>query len=173
MFGVFGFCPGCRCENQAIYDANLAILRRELANAADRPRALRHAYSDLVSAFEQFCSRRATDAFRGTNFQDLFEARRAFKEHRDLDILLSVPPDDLLTLRRAFQKRHAHIHNQGVIGERYIRKLPEDAALLGQRAELSIEEFEQAARILRGVLDRLAEVRPSQSDAHARSGQTP
>src|SRR5437763_1221827 len=52
VFGIFGFCPGCRTENQLIYDANLAILRQEFANANDRDRALRHAYSDLVSTFE-------------------------------------------------------------------------------------------------------------------------
>jgi hypothetical protein len=158
VFGVFGFCPGCRCENQAIYDANLAILRRELSTAADRPRALRHAYSDLVSAFEQFCAKKATDAFRNANFQDLFEARRAFKEHRSLDILANLADEDVLTLRRAFQKRHAHVHNRGIVGDRYIRKIPEDAALLGQPAQLSIEEFERAAVLLRAVIDRLAQL---------------
>ncbi len=71
VFGIFGFCPGCRSENQAIYDANLAIVRQEIANAPDRDRALRHAYSDLVSAFESFCIRRAPAECRGTNFQDL------------------------------------------------------------------------------------------------------
>jgi hypothetical protein len=157
VFGIFGFCPGCRNENQAIYDAHLAILRRELANSKDRDRALRHAYSDLVSTFEQFCSGRATDSFHA-NFQDLFEARRAFKEHRGIDILDGLPNDELLTLRRAFQKRHAHIHNKGVIGERYVRKVPEDAALLGRQPELSIEEFEAAAKALRVVVDRLAEL---------------
>lgn len=160
VFGVFGFCPGCRTENQAVYDANLAILRQELASAKDQDRALRHAYSDLVSSFERFCARRALDRFRGTNFQDLFDARRAFKEHCAIDILDRLQPSELLTLRRAFQKRHAHIHNGGVIGERYVRKVPEDSALLGHRAELSIEEFEAAAKSLRLVIDRLAEMRP-------------
>jgi len=158
VFGIFGFCPGCHLENQAIYDANLAILRRELATAGDRPRALRHAYSDLVSAFEQFCARRATDAFRNGSFQDLFEARRAFKENQGIDFLEDLSNEDLLTLRRTFQKRHAHIHNGGIIGDRYVRKIPEDAALLGQSAQLSIEEFERAARILRLVIDRISEL---------------
>jgi hypothetical protein len=47
VFGIFGFCPGCRSENQAIYAANLAIVRQEIASAPDGDRALRHAYSDL------------------------------------------------------------------------------------------------------------------------------
>lgn len=156
VFGIFGFCPGCRTENQLIYDANMTILRQELANAPDRQRALRHAYSDLVSAFEGFCARRALKEFRGTNFQDLFEARRAFKEYRGLDIIEGLSADELLTLRRAFQKRHAYVHNGGVIGDRYVRKVPEDSALLGQRADLSLEEFEAAAKLLRTVIGRLA-----------------
>jgi hypothetical protein len=156
VFGIFGFCPGCRTENQLIYDANLAILRQEFANSKDRARALRHSYSDLVSAFEGFCKRRAPAKIRETNFQDLFEARRAFKEHCGVDILADLSSDELLVLRRAFQKRHAHLHDNGVIGERYVRRIPEDAALLGQRAALSVEEFEAAAIALRRVIDRVA-----------------
>jgi len=160
VFGVFGFCPGCRSENQAVYDANLAILRLELAAAKDQGRALRHAYSDLVSAFEHFCVGRASKEFRKAQFQDLFEARRAFKEQRGVDILTGLSADETLTLRRVFQKRHANIHNRGLIGERYVRKVPEDARLIGQRAELSLEEFEAGARALRSVIDRIVETDP-------------
>jgi hypothetical protein len=84
-----------------------------------------------------------------------------FKKHRGVDILENLSPRELLTLRRAFQKRHAHVHNNGVIGGRYIQKIPEDSALMGQRAELSIEEFESAAKLLRSVIDRLASLRES------------
>ncbi len=162
VYGIFGFCPGCRTENQLIYDANIAILRQELACAREHYRALRHVYSDLVSTFEGFCARRAGKDFQGTNFQDLYEARRAFKQKRGLDILEDLSSRELLVLRRVFQKRHVHIHNNGLIGDRYVRKVPEDSALLGQRAELSLEEFEAAARALRGVIDRLATLpRPS------------
>jgi hypothetical protein len=159
VFGIFGFCPGCRSENQAIYDANLAIVRQEIASAPDGDRALRHAYSDLVSAFESFCIRRAPAECRGTNFQDLFEARRAFRSSRNVDILQDLSQDELLVLRRTFQKRHAHVHNGGIIGERYTKKMPEDASLLGQRAQLSIDEFEAAAKSLRPVVDRIARLR--------------
>jgi uncharacterized Zn-finger protein len=157
VFGVFGYCPGCRSENQAVYDANLSILRRELAAATDQGRALRHAYSDLVSSFEYFCLGRASEEFRKIQFQDLFEARRAFKEQRGVDILSRLSAGEVLTLRRVFQKRHAHIHNRGIIGERYVRKVPEDAKLLGQPAQLSLEEFEAGAKALRSVIDRIVE----------------
>ena len=38
---MFGFCPGCLSENQLVYDANLAILRQELAKGTERERAPR------------------------------------------------------------------------------------------------------------------------------------
>ncbi|MBZ5640250.1 MAG: hypothetical protein LAO51_16010 [Acidobacteriia bacterium] len=59
VYGVFGYCPGCRTENQLIYDANLAILRREFSAKPGETRTLRHAYADLVSMFEFHCRRAA------------------------------------------------------------------------------------------------------------------
>ena len=76
-----------------------------------------------------------------------------------MNIFEDLSQDELLVMRRAFQKRHAHVHNGGIIGELYIKKMPEDASLLGQRAQLSIEEFEAAAKSLRLVVDRVARLR--------------
>lgn len=46
-------------------------------------------------------------------------------------------------------------HDRGVINEKYTRKIPEDAKLLGEHAELSWIELEHAATTLRRVLDNL------------------
>jgi Zn finger protein HypA/HybF involved in hydrogenase expression len=59
VYGIFGYCPACGCENLQIYDANWAIIKRDLANVKDEHRQLRHAYGDLVSTFEVFCTRKA------------------------------------------------------------------------------------------------------------------
>src|SRR4051794_18074419 len=40
--GIFGYCPGCKSENLLIYDANLAIIKRELATTGGETRKLRH-----------------------------------------------------------------------------------------------------------------------------------
>lgn len=155
VFGIFGFCPGCSTENLLIYDANIAIVRQEITLAQDQDRALRHAYSDLVSTFESFCRKKAPADLKDTNYQDLYESRRAFKQRFGFDMLSDLGGDSLLTLRRVFQKRHVHLHNNGKISERYIRRIPEDAALLGTQASLSIDEFEAAAVALRTVIDRI------------------
>lgn len=85
----------------------------------------------------------------------MFLARKFFKDQRSVDILAGLDDSEVLVLRRAFNKRDACQHTQGVITERYVKKVPEDASLLGAKVTLSLEEFEQAAGILRRVVDNL------------------
>jgi Zn finger protein HypA/HybF involved in hydrogenase expression len=161
VYGIFGYCPGCRCENLQVYDANWAIIKRGLDSTTARTRQLRHAYGDLVSTFEVICSNKAKRlGVAASNFQDLFDARKFFKEHAQVDILGSLSSTALLSLRRVFQKRHVCMHAGGVITERYVRKVPEDVDLLGTQVMLSVEELEQAAYAMRvsiGVLVRKIE----------------
>lgn len=157
VFGIFGYCPGCRSENLWIYDANFAIIEQEVSLSPDPQRALRHAYSDLVSTFEFFCQSKARSVTTETaRFQILFNARRFFRKHLAIDIFDNLSNDDVLTLRRVFQKRHLYEHNRGVINEKYTRMIPEDTKLMGKQAELSIDELECAAEALRHALDNLS-----------------
>lgn len=158
--GIFGYCPGCRSENLLLYDANLAIIRRELSNAGDSERKLRHAYADLVSTFEIFCRKEARR--RGlplARWQNLEAAREAFIRARHSDILATLTATENLDLRRAFQKRHVSEHNDGIIDDRYINAVPEDAHLLGQRATLQPAELEAAAMALRKVIAVIVDAR--------------
>ncbi len=154
--GIFGYCPGCKTENISIYDANMSIIKKEIENNKDNDRALRHAYADLVSTFEIFCKNKSALITTETaRFQMLFEARKFFKRHIKIDILVDVEQDELLNLRRIFQKRHLYEHSKGIINEKYIREIPEDKKLLGQKAKLSIDEFEAGAMSLRKIIDKL------------------
>lgn len=153
VYGVFGYCPGCREENMLVYDANLNIIKNEISISSDPERQLRHAYGDLVSTFENFCKRKARKLSSETgSFQVLFDARKYFKEHAQTDILENVSKEELLALRRVFQKRHLYIHSDGVVTERYIQMIPEDKDLLGKKSPLSIEELELAAAGMRTAL---------------------
>lgn len=146
VYGVFGYCPGCREENMLVYDANLDIIKNEISTSSNPERQLRHAYGDLVSTFENFCKRKAIKlSLEICNFQILFDARKFFKKHARTDILENMPNEELLALRRVFQKRHLYIHSDGTIAERYIQMIPEDKGLLHKRALLSVEELELAA----------------------------
>ena len=156
VFGIFGYCPGCRSENMQIYDANIGIIKQEISDATDKVRVLRHAYSDLVSTFEHFCiSKAAPITEPKPSFQDLFEARRFFKKHLGVDILEDLSASDSLCARRIFQKRHAYQHSAGKINERYIKKIPEDKSLLGNKAELSESEFLEGARVIRDITSQI------------------
>ncbi len=159
VHGIFGYCPGCREENLQIYDANWAIIKRDIHSASDQQRALRHAYSDFVSAFENFCKRKATSINKEPcNFQVLFDARKFFKVHVGVDFLDGISVADLLALRRVFQKRHVCNHSGGVITDRYVRQIPEDSRLLNQQVVLELHELETAARALRVGFAKLVQV---------------
>ncbi|MHC4621935.1 MAG: hypothetical protein ACYTEQ_29705 [Planctomycetota bacterium] len=139
VYGIFGFCPCCRSENMLVYDANISIIRQEIERSDNAGRALRHAYSDLVSTFQTFSTTKAK-RFTGDkpSFQELFPARKFFKETTGVDVLGSLDKTELLTIRRVFQKRHACLHAGGKVTESYVKKIPEDRDLLGQVVELSL-----------------------------------
>lgn len=156
VYGIFGYCPGCSCENLQIYDANWANIKRKLDTEPDKDRQLRHAYGDLVSTFEVFCNRKSKGVSQEKgNFQVLFDARKYFKTHAGVDILAKIAGDDLLALRRVFQKRHVCIHAGGEITDRYVKMVPEDAALLGTQVALTVEELDTAATAMRTALGEL------------------
>jgi Zn finger protein HypA/HybF involved in hydrogenase expression len=153
VYGIFGYCPGCREENLLVYDANLSIIESEIINSDNPDRQLRHAYGDLVSTFESFCTRKSSKiTSEKGNFQVLFEAKRFFKQHVGADIFIGVSPEKLLALRRLFQKRHIYIHSGGIINNKYVQKIPEDKLLLKKKAVLSIEELKLATEGMRIIL---------------------
>jgi hypothetical protein len=158
--GIFGFCPGCRSENLRLYDANLAIIRREVAASDNPSRALRHAYSDLVSTFEIFCRKEATTRALGTGrFQNIPAARKFFVDSLGIDIWSPLDTASSLAVRRAFQKRHVLEHNAGTIDQRYVSEVPEDASLIGQHVTLDLGELEAAAAGVRLMLQSIVESR--------------
>lgn len=154
--GIFGYCPGCRAENLRLYDANLGIIKREVLAAENPTRALRHAYNDLVSTFETFSRREAArygiDVGR---FQNLDHTRHLFRQSLLVDVFEGLEPEQIRMLKRIFEKRHVHEHNGGIVSDRYVVEIPEDAHLLGKPAPLSLEELETGASLLRLVLQVL------------------
>lgn len=154
--GIFAHCVRCGIENVAVYDANLEVIRVEVAAASDPQRALRHAYNDLVSTFESICGNRASNLTSDHgSFQDPYEARRFFKSHAGIDMLGGLDKGQELAVRRVFHKRHAWQHSRGIITERYVKKVPEDRELEGLPAPLSMTELEEGAAGVRLMLDAL------------------
>lgn len=156
VYGIFGYCPGCKSENLIVYDTNVQIIKKEFKKSENKERALRHAYSDLVTAFETYCNKKTkSDDLQKPSFQEIYETRAYFKKSLNKDIFENLTNIETLTIRRVFQKRHLYIHNDGIINEKYVKKIPEDKNLLGEKAELSFEEFESATLVVRKVIDNI------------------
>jgi uncharacterized Zn-finger protein len=156
VYGVFGYCPGCKKENILIYDANATSILQEINDSKNKERSLRHAYSDIVSTFEIFCKNKAKKVTsETTNFQDIYKTRRFFKKHLETDILEDLTNDQELTFKRIFHKRHVYDHNDGIISEKYAIKIPEDKDKVGKKAKLNIEEFKTGTEVIRQVLTKI------------------
>jgi hypothetical protein len=156
VYGIFGFCPCCRSENILIYDTNWEIIKREIESSSNKRRALRHAYADLVSTFENFCRKKAKRlSIDGDRFQNIDHTRRLFKSKAGIDLLAGLTQSQIRNLKRVFEKRHIAEHNDSIIRQRYVEQIPEDKNLLGQQADLSVFELEASALVMKRVLENL------------------
>jgi Zn finger protein HypA/HybF involved in hydrogenase expression len=155
VFGIFGFCPGCKEDNVLIYEANLNQLIQEIDTSKNSSRSLRHAYNDLVSTFEAYCKKVASKNNLGsTNFQNLKDTKDLFKES-GLDIYSEINYDEKIQLKRVFEKRHSFQHSNGKITEKYTRNVPEDSKLLNTIAVLSKEEFLEGIVVMKKILKNI------------------
>ena len=154
IYGIFGYCPACKCDNAIIYDTNIGIILKEIGNSNDKKRALWHAYNDLVSTFEVFCKNKNVNG-KKCNFQNLESAKLFFHTELNIDIFQKLSLDQVLSIRRVFQKRHAYQHNDGTIDQRYIMLIPEDSHLLNTKAILTKEEFIEGTEIMRIILNKI------------------
>jgi hypothetical protein len=127
------------------------MILKEIDNSSDKKRALRHAYNDLVSTFENRCKNINTGN-KKYNFQNLESAKEFFHDHFNIDMLHGLSPDETLSITRLFQKRHVYQHNRGIIDQRYINMVPEDSNLLNQEAPLTREEFVKGTEAMRKIM---------------------
>lgn len=151
VYGIFGFCPGCKEDNILIYEANLNILLQEIDNSKDQNRTLRHAYNDLVSTFESYCKRVSQKHNLGVvNFQNLKNTKDNFKKD-GLNIYEGITDIEKTKIKRVFEKRHAYQHSKGKITAEFIKNIPEDAKLIDTLAVLSRSEFLEGIEILKKI----------------------
>ena len=154
IYGIFGYCPSCRCDNALIYDTNIQMILKEIDNSSDKKRALRHAYNDLVSTFENACKNKNVSD-KKYNFQNLESAKEFFHDHFNIDMLHGLSSDETLSIMRLFQKRHVYQHSRGIIDQKYIDIIPEDSTLLNMEAPLTREEFIKGAEAMRKILVKI------------------
>lgn len=156
IFGIFGFCPGCREDNINIYEVNLQIIKDELSRSKDNHRALRHAYNDVVSTFENFCKKVAKrKGLQGdANFQNMKNTREFFRQ-AGIDLYQNISEAEKIQVKRMFEKRHLYQHGDGTIGEKYVKVIPQDSKLFGTKAVLTEGEFLEGVEIIKKILRTL------------------
>jgi hypothetical protein len=151
VYGIFGYCPKCRCENVRIYDENLAIIKAEIAAATNPQRALRTAYSELVSTMEEFFKRK-TDEKRQNWFQRLSNIDALAHEKTGKRLMDLVTAQEMAAIESVFGKRHLIIHNAAKADEKYLARFPGDTTKTGDPVKLSLEEFDLAATATRKII---------------------
>ncbi len=151
VYGTFGYCPCCKYDNILIYDTNITIILLDIDSTLDKNRALRHAYNDLVSTFEDFCKKKNATG-KSYNFQNLDSAADFFKIVFSKILFANISNSENEVIKRFFQKRHVYQHNHGVIYQKYISIVPADTALLNTTAILDLNELKDATVVLRKML---------------------
>lgn len=152
VYGLFGYCPVCRYDNILIYDVNIELIIKELDESSLKEKHLRHAYNDLVSTFEDFCSKKNEKFADKVNFQNLDTTESFFQKHHKKALFDNLSSGEIKTIRKVFQKRHVNIHNKGIIDTKYITVFSEETNLLGHKVQLSKKEFLEGTKILRKIL---------------------
>ncbi len=154
VYGVFGYCPSCQCDNILIYDINVKIILNEIKTSKDKNRQLRYAYNDLVSTFEDFCKKKNKTGEK-CNFQNLDSTGVFFKNNFNLDIFNKLTKSEISTIKKVFQKKHVCQHGKMVIDQKYVDIIPEEIALLGKNVVLDEKEFKAGVDIARKILSEV------------------
>lgn len=156
VYGIFGFCPGCKDENVMIYEENLKIILKEIDISTNQERQLRHAYNDLVSTFERFANQYGDKlgVAEKTSYQDLKNARKAFKKF-GIDIYEGLDADEKKTIKLIFHKRHVYQHNDGKVNTKLLKEFPSETFEVGQQVQLDRSEFIEGVEVLKKVIKNI------------------
>ena len=168
VYGVFASCPDCGTHNtKEIFTATLSTLRGQLDNATDDTRA--DILKNAIGAFDAFGKATTERTFgTATGFQNLQRAEAALQSQQR-SLRAHTTREEWVFLTRAFQKRHALVHNLGVIDEQYLQRCRDTDAMLGHKVRLNNDEVERtldllerlAASISTAVVPPSAEARPT------------
>lgn len=152
IFGISAFCPYCAREDVKILDANLETIKKEF----DSDRTLRQVYNDIVIAFQNVCRFYAIEGST-TNFQNISQSEKYFRDNFGLDLLYGIEASSLNDMKTAFEKRHKEQHKGGIIDQKYVDVLGLDAGLIGQKVVYSKEELTSALNAIVAVGKNLRE----------------
>lgn len=181
VYGATAFCPVCgpRAALTAVLEA-IELGRRSLALEDALPddvreqaraegvfdKAAADAVKETVTLFEVF----ARDQFssRVPNHKTIIKqhGRGVFQRLDDLDVLFGqhcgttvsalIPADAWTRLQTVFQQRHVLAHQQGIVDDQYVQRVPHARQQVGQRLVLGRADAVQALDALEAVIRAIA-----------------
>jgi hypothetical protein len=178
IYDLLSFCPYCGPEKtppRAIFDDNLAAMRRLLAVVTDLPaeaqeavqaaggstalaeRALSGVVAALQTLTKQLHAQAGKPAVKGNPWQNLDRLRRRWLEDFRADPLVGLDAAAVTTLRLGFARRHVLEHNGGVVDQGYRDETSEGT--IGRRLRIRssfVEEVFGAATLLADQLEAAA-----------------
>jgi hypothetical protein len=92
---------------------------------------------------------------KGNVFQRLDDLAELFRTHLSKD-LPSQMGSRWAELQRTWAGRHVHVHNDGVVDDRYLRSMPVTALKRGQRLTVTEEDARRAIENANVLVDEIA-----------------
>jgi sarcosine oxidase delta subunit len=181
VYGATAFCPICgpRAELERVLEA-IELGRRSLAFEDALPEEIREqaradglfdknaseAVKETVTLFEVFTRDQFTSRVpkheeiikkegRGV-FQRIDDVDALFGQHCGTTLSALVAADTWSRLQTVFQQRHVLIHQQGIVDQQYVDRVPLARQQVGQRIVLGRADGEQALDALKAVVQALA-----------------
>lgn len=178
VFGEHRFCPVCgqlpagwtamdSLEAEAsrldALDALPPATRAELREQGVLDRQYVDTIENVVGVVEALAgaifSERVSNAAeltkgKGNVFQRLDDLADLFRTHLSKD-LPSNMGQRWAELQRAWASRHVHVHNDGVVDDRYLRSVPTTTLKLGQRLSVAEGDARRAIDNARALVDQI------------------
>lgn len=180
VYSIASFCPVCgpRPAREKVLEeieaarAGLSIedgiadvdTREGLRAQGVFERTAIDALKSVVGLFEMFAwaafEQRAPDHVeltkgKGNVFQRLDHTAQLFADHADVDLVALVGDARWGRLKRVFAYRHVHVHNGGLVDQRFLDQASDSALVVGQRAVISRADAQAALDDLEFVVREL------------------
>lgn len=155
MYSLATFCPACGRLAPAQQLAELIQVERDRLDSFDQLDAqtrrrfiengvvsttyeatIKNGFTALETYLKDNFTRNAASVQKApssTTFQRLDDANLLYRTHLGIDLAATVGADVWTELQRAAAIRHVLIHNNGVVDDKFLQRLPNWPQALGQR----------------------------------------
>lgn len=177
LYGISYFCPFCGPRDHLdVFLENVELTKKKmhiddllgsgkeiLHNEGLQTDLVENALKDCITIFEGYCKNMyvAHQLARkpnvdekqlrksiGTSFQNIKKSNSLFNQDFGFEIVNAIEEKDLKKVINCFSKRHALIHNLGIIDLKYIEQTGDYAKMLGRRVIVNAQEVKTLLELI-------------------------